>query len=46
MAMKKLSIGVQNIQEFSEENMIYVDKTEKIFELMQLWVKQNQSLSL
>ena len=36
MAMKKLSIGVQNIQEFSEENMIYVDKTEKIFELMQL----------
>ena len=34
--MKKLSIGVQNIQDFVEENMIYVDKTEKIYELMQL----------
>ena len=36
MARKKLSIGVQNIQDFVEENMIYVDKTEKIYELMQL----------
>ena len=36
MARKKLSIGVQNIQDFSQENMIYVDKTEKIYELMQL----------
>ena len=36
MAKKKLSIGVQNIQDFSQENMIYVDKTEKIYELMQL----------
>jgi hypothetical protein len=36
MAKKKLSIGVQNIQDFSRENMIYVDKTEKIYELMQL----------
>ena len=30
MARKKLSIGVQSIQDFSLENMIYVDKTEKI----------------
>ena len=36
MARKKLSIGIQNIQDFSRENMIYVDKTEKIYELMQL----------
>lgn len=36
MAMKKLGIGVQHIQDFVEENMIYVDKTEKIYELMQL----------
>ena len=36
MARKKLSIGVQNIQDFARENMIYVDKTEKTFELMQL----------
>ena len=36
MARRKLSIGVQNIQDFSQENMIYVDKTEKIYELMQL----------
>jgi Predicted AAA-ATPase/PD-(D/E)XK nuclease superfamily len=36
MIRKKLSIGVQNIQEFSLENMIYVDKTEKIYELMPL----------
>ncbi|NJN35561.1 MAG: AAA family ATPase [Saprospiraceae bacterium] len=34
--MKKLSIGVQAFQDFSQENMIYVDKTEKIYELMQL----------
>ena len=36
MAKKKLSIGVQNVQDFWRENMIYVDKTEKIHELMQL----------
>jgi len=36
MARKKLGIGVQTIQDFSQENMIYVDKTEKIYELMQL----------
>ena len=36
MVRKKLSIGVQSIQDFSQENMIYVDKTEKIYELMQL----------
>ena len=36
MRRKKLSIGVQNIQDFSRENMIYVDKTEKIYEMMQL----------
>ena len=36
MARKKLSTGVQNIQDFVRENMIYVDKTEKIYELMQL----------
>ncbi len=36
MIRKRLSIGIQNIQEFSDENMIYVDKTEKIYELMQI----------
>ena len=36
MARKKLGIGAQVIQDFSQENMIYVDKTEKIYELMQL----------
>ncbi|MDZ7877328.1 MAG: AAA family ATPase [Saprospiraceae bacterium] len=36
MARKKLSIGVQNIKDFAQENMIYVDKTEKIYEMMQL----------
>jgi Predicted AAA-ATPase/PD-(D/E)XK nuclease superfamily len=36
MAKKKLSIGAQNIQDFSRERLIYVDKTEKIYELMQL----------
>ena len=36
MTRRKLGIGVQNIQDFSDENMIYVDKTKKIYELMQL----------
>lgn len=36
MKKKKLGIGAQNIQDFSRENMIYVDKTEKIYEMMQL----------
>ena len=36
MARKKLGIGAQVLQDFSNENMIYVDKTEKIYELMQL----------
>ncbi len=36
MAKKKLSIGVQNIRDFVQERMIYVDKTEKIHELMEL----------
>ncbi|MDZ7878154.1 MAG: AAA family ATPase [Saprospiraceae bacterium] len=36
MAVKKLSIGAQHISDFSEDNLIYVDKTEKIYELMQL----------
>jgi hypothetical protein len=36
MAKKKLNIGGQAFRHFSEENMIYVDKTEKIHELMQL----------
>ena len=36
MASKKLSIGTQNIQDFLFDNLIYVDKTEKIYELMQL----------
>lgn len=36
MAKKKLGIGVQTIKDFSEENIIYVDKTEKIYELMQV----------
>lgn len=34
--MKKLSIGVQVFYMFPEERMIYVDKTQKIHELMQL----------
>jgi hypothetical protein len=33
---KKLGIGVQTIQDFSEENLVYVDKTEKLYELMQV----------
>lgn len=36
MARKKLGIGVQNLQDFWQEQMVYVDKTEKIHELMQL----------
>jgi hypothetical protein len=36
MIKKKLGIGVQNIRDFSLENIIYVDKTEQIHELMQL----------
>ena len=36
MAKKKLSIGSQHIRDFSSENLIYVDKTEKIYELMDL----------
>ena len=36
MARKKVGIGVQNIQDFAIDNLIYVDKTEKIYELMQL----------
>ncbi len=35
---KKLSIGAQAFQTFSRDNMIYVDKTEKIYELMQLGI--------
>ncbi|MDZ7876642.1 MAG: AAA family ATPase [Saprospiraceae bacterium] len=38
MAKKGLGVGLQNIKGFSEENRIYVDKTEKIYELMQLGV--------
>ena len=36
MAKKKLGIGSQHIQDFSLDNLIYIDKTEKIYELMQL----------
>lgn len=36
MARKKLGIGVQNFDFFKNEDIIYVDKTEKIWELMQL----------
>lgn len=36
MARKKLGIGVQDIQSFTGENIVYVDKTEKIYEMMQL----------
>jgi hypothetical protein len=32
---KKLAIGAQHFSYFSDENVIYVDKTEKIYELMQ-----------
>jgi Predicted AAA-ATPase/PD-(D/E)XK nuclease superfamily len=36
MAKKRLGIGAQTISDFSEENIIYVDKTQTIYELMQL----------
>ena len=36
MPTKKLGIGSQTIQDFANENLIYVDKTEKIYELMQI----------
>jgi Predicted AAA-ATPase len=36
MAKKGLGIGIQTISDFSEENRIYVDKTQKTYELMQL----------
>ena len=38
MARRKLSIGAQVFQQFKTDNMIYVDKTEKIYELMQLGI--------
>lgn len=38
MERKKLSIGVQSFRFFQNENMIYVDKTQKIYELMQLGI--------
>ena len=38
MAKKKLSIGAQAFQQFERDNMIYVDKTEKIYALMQLGI--------
>ena len=38
MARKKLGIGAQAIQQFQAGNMIYVDKTEKIYEMMQLGI--------
>ncbi len=38
MPTKKLGIGAQAFQLFSSEKMIYVDKTEKIYELMQLGI--------
>ena len=38
MARKKLSIGAQAFQQIQTNNMIYVDKTEKIYELMQLGI--------
>jgi hypothetical protein len=38
MAKKKLSIGAQSFVQIVRDNMIYVDKTEKIHEVMQLGV--------
>jgi Predicted AAA-ATPase/PD-(D/E)XK nuclease superfamily len=38
MAKKKLSIGAQSFTQIDREDMIYVDKTEKIYELMQLGI--------
>jgi hypothetical protein len=35
MARKKLSIGSQSFAQIDRDDMIYVDKTEKIYELMQ-----------
>lgn len=37
MALKKLGIGIQSFSHFREGNLIYVDKTEKIYEFMQVW---------
>jgi hypothetical protein len=38
MAKKKLSIGAQSFAQMDRDNMIYVDKTEKIYDLMQLGI--------
>ncbi len=38
MAKKKLSVGAQSFVQIGRDNMIYVDKTEKIHEVMQLGV--------
>ncbi len=37
MAQKKLGVGIQSLSHFREGNLVYVDKTEKIYELMQVW---------
>ena len=37
MAGKKLAIGIQSFGHFHEGGLIYVDKTEKIYEMMQIW---------
>mgnify|MGYP005757330895 CR=1 FL=1 len=38
---KKLSVGIENFEEFSSENFYYVDKTLFIAELLQNWGKVN-----
>lgn len=37
MAKKRLAIGIQAIEHFKAGNLLYVDKTEKIHELMEEW---------
>ena len=37
MKGKKLAIGIQSFSNFHEGGLIYVDKTEKIHEMMQIW---------
>ncbi|MFN0202553.1 MAG: AAA family ATPase [Bacteroidia bacterium] len=37
MAGKKLAIGIQSFIPFYEGGLIYVDKTEKIYEMMEIW---------
>ncbi len=39
--MKKLPVGIENFEDFSEEDFYYIDKTEFISELLHNWGKVN-----